>query len=121
MKDTSKELKIQSDRIDASLTDSIRILVEQMQNVGAMIKSKNDELKQIEKTSQEMKNLRDSKETPFKVALARLEQRNRRSGVELCNDNAHQALLREISSLESILQKLNDRLGESEKIFYAKK
>lgn len=111
MKDTSRDLKIQADRIDATLTDSIRSLVEHIQNVGSLIKIKDGELKQVDKTSADMKNLKESKEIPLKVALARLDQRNKRAGVELCNDNAHQALLREVAALENMLGQLSDRLG----------
>lgn len=114
MKDTSKDLKIQAERVDSALTDSIRRFVDQIQTVGSTMKVKDAELKQIEKTIGELNGLKDSKSAPLKVALARLEQRNKRSGMELCNDSAHQALLREVGSLEGILQQANDKLGKNQ-------
>ena len=56
-------------------------------SVDALFKKTNAEIRDLERTAESLRRAIFDKEAPMKVAQTRLDERNKRIHVELCNDN----------------------------------
>lgn len=65
---------------------------------------------EIEKILNDIRNKSDS----LKVAQTRLETRTHRQGIELCKDDAHNRLVKEVKDLKNSIQVMYNKLQEAE-------
>lgn len=92
--------------------------------IQEMTDSRNKMQSHLQKTMQEIFDTEKSvdllrkaiqmKEGPMKVAQTRLEERNHRISVELCNDHAMKTLQREVNEIRDSVRILRDKLRSGE-------
>ncbi|XP_006812879.1 tektin-4-like [Saccoglossus kowalevskii] len=112
--DTSNDMREQCNTVDSAFAkrvEEVHNALTQMQN---HLKKVIDEVADMEKNINDLKQAIKDKEAPMKVAQTRLHIRTGRPNVELCRDPAQYKLIGEVGEIQQSIDNLTQRLADSE-------
>ncbi|TNN14784.1 Tektin-3 [Schistosoma japonicum] len=101
---------------NACLSQRIQETMEAKNRIQIQLEKVNQELFDVEKNIEYLKRCIVDKQAPLKVARTRLDLRNRRPNIELCHDDPHGRLLREIAELQESVDQLVSQLTDTQRI-----
>uniref|UniRef100_A0A3Q0KGI1 Tektin n=2 Tax=Schistosoma mansoni TaxID=6183 RepID=A0A3Q0KGI1_SCHMA len=99
---------------NACLSQRIQETMEAKNRIQVQLEKINQELFDVEKNMEYLKRCIADKQAPLKVARTRLDLRNRRPNIELCHDDPHERLLREIGELQESIDQLIQQLNNTQ-------
>lgn len=99
---------------NACLSQRIQETMEAKNRIQVQLEKINQELFDVEKNMEYLKRCIADKQAPLKVARTRLDLRNRRPNIELCHDDPHERLLREIAELQESIDQLVSQLTDTQ-------
>uniref|UniRef100_A0A4W5R1C8 Tektin n=1 Tax=Hucho hucho TaxID=62062 RepID=A0A4W5R1C8_9TELE len=111
---TSNEMWKHFNTVNVAFTNRMSETADAKNSLQTHLAKTLQEIFQTEMLIESLKKALRDKECPLKVAQTRLDERTRRPNVELCRDNPHHRLVREVREIEDTIQKLRERLMEAE-------
>ncbi|GAB1609876.1 tektin-3-like, partial [Argonauta hians] len=106
----------QFNAVNNSFNARIRETTDTRNKMQAHLQKILQEIFETEKSIELLRKAIQKKEGPMKVAQTRLEERNHRVNVELCNDPAMKTLQREVSEIRETVKVLQDKLRNAETV-----
>eukprot|EP00106_Octopus_bimaculoides_P023881 XP_014791323.1 PREDICTED: tektin-3-like [Octopus bimaculoides] len=104
----------QFNTVNNSFNSRIRETTDTRNKMQAHLQKILQEIFDTEKSIDLLRKAIQKKEGPMKVAQTRLEERNYRVNVELCNDPAMKVLQREVTEIRESVKVLHDKLRNAE-------
>jgi len=111
---TSNEMWSQFNAVNVSFTNRISESADAKNKLQMHLQKTLQEMFATEQTIAHIKRAIAEKDAPMRVAQTRLDERTRRPNVELCRDPSQLRLVTEVSTIDTTINTLKNRLREAE-------
>nr|XP_033819035.1 tektin-5 [Geotrypetes seraphini] len=113
MDTAAKEMRKQFSKTNAAFAKRISEIIEARNTLKVHMSKADHEIKQLEESVELLKQAIKEKENPKKVAQTCLEERTRRPNIELCRDDPHYKLVKEVHAIDEAVETLKQRFQEA--------